>query len=230
MKKIYTGISILIAALVCMICLNRCYSTKLETSEHNIKALRDSVQTLTLKNGEQASVISSYIIEKKELQNYLDISKAEVKELEKKIGKLSYVGDIKTVTQYDTIVITDIIETRDSMILYNIKYSDDWLTLDGIGNIEKNRSTITFNTIEVPVPLQVGLTDDYKIWVKSKNPYLNITSIDGAVVKNSRINRKQKRFGIGFNAGVGAQYDIIDKSFGIGPYVGVGISYNILNF
>lgn len=41
---------------------------------------------------------------------------------------------------------------------------------------------------------------------------------------------KPKRWGLGFQAGFGGGYDVIDKKAFVGPYIGIGISYNFLNF
>lgn len=231
-----TIISILagaVLALALMFTVFRHYSNELETSEHNLKVAMDSVATLTLKNGEQVSVINSYILEKKELEKYLDVSKTEIKELEKKVGKLSYLANLNGGVRRDSVTIHDTIPAgmaiRDTL-RYKIRYNDQWLKLSGNSVAYGNLVTTTFDEISVPVPLQVGLTNDYKIWVKSKNPYLYINNIEGAVIDGSRINKKQKKWGLGLQMGVGVHYGLIDKNLGVGPYVGVGISYNFLNF
>jgi hypothetical protein len=230
-KNLLWILGIIPIIFILFVCINRYYYNNAQTSEHNLKVLRDSIQTLTLKSGEQVSTINSYILEKKELEQYLDISKSEIKELEKKIGKISYISNIKTVTKYDSIYITDTITIhQDNSLSFNINYYDDWLEFNGKTNIKDSIATTTIDKISIPVPLQVGITNDYKIWVKSKNPYLTITSLDGAVISGSRLNKKQKHFGIGVSAGYGIQYDLINKKIGTGPYIGIGINYNFIVF
>ncbi len=230
-KKLLWILGIIPIIFILFVCINRYYYNAAQTSEHNLKVLRDSIQTLTLKSGEQVSTINSYILEKKELEQYLDISKTEIKELEKKIGKISYISNIKTVTKYDSIYIIDTVTIhQDNSLSFDINYYDDWLEFNGKTNIKDSIATTTIDKISIPVPLQVGITNDYRIWVKSKNPYLTITSLDGAVISGSRLNKKQKHFGIGVSAGYGIQYDLINKRIGTGPYIGIGINYNFIVF
>ena len=40
-----------------------------------------------------------------------------------------------------------------------------------------------------------------------------------------KTQKKPKRWNIGFQAGLGFQYDILNNRAGIGPYLGVGVSY-----
>jgi hypothetical protein len=203
-------------------------SNDLQNYEHNLNVSRDSIRTLILKNGEQLVTIGSYILEKKDLQKYLDISKSEIKELERKLGKISYISNIQSVTVFDSIYIKDTITvTPENIIKYNITYSDEWLRINGGGIIEGNYASTYFDSIAISTPLTVGLTDDYRIWVKSSNPYINITNIGGAVVQGSRLNQKQKRFGFGLSAGFGLQYGIQNKKIDYGPYVGIGITYKL---
>lgn len=201
-------------------------------ARHNLMVARDSIATLTLKNGEQVKTINSYILEKNQLEEYLAVSKKELKELEKKVGKTAYITNIETKFVHDTITVTDTVfvdtDTGDS--LFSIKYNDEWFGLDGCTRIHNNLATTTFSSIYVPVPLQVGITNDYRIWVKSKNPYLDITSIEGAVITGSKFYQKPKRFGIGLQVGFGTQYDLVKERFGLGPYIGLGLSYNFLRF
>lgn len=227
-KKIIL-IAIWLLFMLCVFSYLHNKSNKLEISEHNNMVLRDSLRTLTLKNGEQVSTINSYILKKNELQKYLDISKSEIKELEKKLeGNVAYVSNIKTITKYDSIYVTDTITIeKDNSICFNIDYYDDWLELNGKSRIKDSVATTTFDKIIVPVPLQVGLTDDYRIWVKSKNPYLSITSVEGAVVEGSKLNQKQKKFSLGLSVGLGAQYGLFNKKIDFGPYVGIGLGYRI---
>ena len=77
----------------------------------------------------------------------------------------------------------------------------------------------------IPTPLTIGLTDDYKFFVVSDNPYLNITHINSNVIDGTNIYKKPKKWSISIQGGFGAQYDIISHNFGVGPYGGFGISY-----
>lgn len=229
MKKfVYILIGALLICLVGSVVRCRNLSNNLQNYEHNLNVSRDSIRTLTLKNGEQLVTIGSYILEKKDLQKYLDISKSEIKELEKKLGKISYVSNIQSVTVFDSIYIKDTITiTPENIIKYNIAHSDEWLRINGRSIIEGNYASTYFDSIAISTPLTVGLTDDYRIWVKSSNPYINITNIEGAVIQGSRLNQKQKRFGLGLSAGFGLQYGIQHKKIDYGPYIGIGFTYKL---
>lgn len=66
-------------------------------------------------------------------------------------------------------------------------------------------------------------------------PYATITNLNPYTsTKEMRVYQvrvpRQKRFGLGFQAGFGGVYDIQQKSVGYGPYIGIGINYNIINW
>lgn len=196
-----------------------------DVADHNLKTLRDSVTTLQLKNGDYVSTINSYILEKEQLTEYLDISKKEIKDLEKKLGDLAYVSNIESNTIYKTVYTRDTVYITGDTTIIGISYSDDWLTLGGRTTLYQQTSTTVFDSIYVPCPLRVGLTDDYRIWVEPKNPYMHITDIEGAVINGSKLHQKKKRWNVGVQVGFGAQYGIVHKTLDVGPYIGVGLSY-----
>ena len=103
MKKIvYILIIALLVSLVGSIIRCRSLSSDLQNYEHNLSVSRDSIRILTLKNGEQLVTIGSYILEKKDLQNYLDISKSAIKELEKKlVGRTIRIIEMKGEPKYE---------------------------------------------------------------------------------------------------------------------------------
>jgi hypothetical protein len=74
--------------------------------------------------------------------------------------------------------------------------------------------------------LEFGITEDYKVWAKSPNPYLVIEDISSATVYGSTIYPKKKRWSWGLQVGFGAGYDVISKRFVVGPYAGAGVEYN----
>ena len=83
---------------------------------------------------------------------------------------------------------------------------------------------MTLDSVAMNVPLTVGLTDDYQIFVKTANPYVSFPSIDGAYIKAPE-KVKSKHWNVGVQVGFGVQYGTIKKSFDVGPYVGFGVSY-----
>ena len=63
--------------------------------------------------------------------------------------------------------------------------------------------TKPLRNIKMNAPLTVGLTNDYKIFVTTSNPYVSFGEIDGAVIDNSVIKPRKKRFGWGLHGGIG---------------------------
>ena len=84
----------------------------------------------------------------------------------------------------------------------------------------------TIESLSMNVPLNVGLTNDYQIFVKTPNPYISFTNIEGAVIDNSILRPKKKRFSWGLHGGVGVMYDVIDKDIAIGPNASFGVHIN----
>lgn len=239
MNKLITILLGIIVALITMLCIKSCQISdtkeELKIAQHNISVMQDTVKTLRMKNGELVSTIGSYIVEKKDLEKYLDISNAEIKELEKKLGsKVSYVSNTKTKTVYKNITTTDTVTIVDYInkyptLTFNTKYDDEWLKLNSHTYIKDNQAQTTFDSIVVPIPLQVGITKDYVIWVKSKNPHTFITDIEGAVVRGSQVNPKKKHWAFGIQGGFGLQYDMYHHRFGYGPYIGAGFQYKFVD-
>lgn len=196
--------------------------------EQTIQAYRDSVRTLQLKNGELISAKYSYILEIEELETQFDLSKKEVKDLQKKLkSNLAYISKIESKVILDTIyMVKDSIIYRTDGIDATFGYKDNWLSLNGVTSIQNNTSTTKLFDIQMYTPLKVGLTNDYQIFVQSDNPYLNITDIQGAAINKSILVPKKKRFGFGIQAGFGAMYDITNKKAALGPYMGAGVHYN----
>ena len=239
-KIIGYSIVVLIIILL-MIGLGR-VSHDLKVTRHNLDVSRDSVEALELKNGDLVYEMSSYILEKKELEHYLDISKAEVKELEKKLNsKLAYISTLEAQIRYDTLISKDTSTVSGDTVYINIGYKNDWINIDGFTTLHNGWSTTQYNNITVPAPLRVGLTDNYNIWVESKNPYLVITDIEGAAIRGSSIYTKPKHWSLALQLGLGGLvgYGLCVPPGGTvysgviiggGMYFGLGASYKLIEF
>lgn len=197
-------IILLVISTLAFIFSTKCARENNEKLQNNLKALTDSVRVLTLKNGSLLYEKQSLILEKNELEKYLGISKKEVKELEKKLdASLALISKMNGQIRIDTLVLTDSVYISNDTTTVYFKYNDDWVAIDGLSTVIKEWSITKINTIEMNTPLTIGLTDDYKVYVNSGNPYLTITDIDAAVIENSVCNRKPKRWGIGPYIGIG---------------------------
>lgn len=210
------------------------YDNRLDTSEQNLKAARGHIEQVELKNGELLSSRDSYIATINDLEELLDITKQEVKDIQRQLdSKVAYISKIESEVR------VEYIETvRDSIIYVNndpniatstFRYNNKWVNL--VGRNEFNFSEqfdykTTIESLTVDVPLNVGLTNDYQIFVKTPNPYVSFSSIDGAVIDNSVLKPRKKRFNWGLQMGFGAMYDVINKNIAVGPYAGVGAEFN----
>lgn len=232
-KICFITIGVLIIGLICTILYATHKKDDLIIANNNIAALTDSICSYEMKNGELLQVNHSLVIEKEELENYLGITKQEVKDLEKKLKtNLQYISKLECEVRTDTIYIETEATTTDSL---NYRYSfmkvNDYYSICGYTDVNENHTaftTITDNTMYLD--LKVGMDDKWKIFVQTDNPYVSFKTIDGALLdKDLYLKReKQKRFGVSVQVGFGAQYGLMHRRFDYGPYVGVGFNYSFL--
>lgn len=196
---------------------------QLDRANQNLIAMSDTVKEVRLKNGELLFEKSAWILKEKELSSVLDITDKELKDLKKKLGSsLEYIAFLEGSVHVDTVV-----TVRDSLIYINgterylFELKEPYI---GISGYHEGNQT-TFSQIEVPVPLMVGLSEDYKIFVSSSNPYVRFDGIQGAVLNKSALVRKP-RFSWGIQIGVGGNYGFIHKNWDVGPYMGIGGQLN----
>ena len=208
----------------------RSMDNKLDISNQNIKAYKGQVEQLELKNGELLRIKDSYILEKKELQEQFDMSKQEIRDLQKKLNSsVAYISRLEANMRVDTIR-----EVRDSIIYINdtdrdvkFKYQDDWFSMEGMTQLRGPNSNTELYNISMDVPLNIGLSDMYQLFVTSPNPYVSFTNMEGALIEGSKLYPKPKRFSMGIQGGFGPGYDIITKQMTLGVYVGFGFQWNI---
>ena len=203
-KNILLVVSLL--AIIALIMSTTCANRKADMYENNIKALTDTIHTYQLQNGELLYEKQGYILEKAELEKYLDLSKKETKELEKKLkSSVATIAKLQASVRVDTLRMTDSIYVTDDNTYRNeFKYSDRWLVVNGNTEFTLNpypESHTIINNIGMELPLKVGTTEDNKWFVTSDCPYVQFTSIEGANLEKA----KTKHWGMGptITAGVG---------------------------
>ena len=224
------AIILLVFIIIWLLGNNTAKNDNIKIYKNNIEALSNELDSFRLKNNELVVTKQNLILEKNELEEYLDISKKEIKELEKKLdSKIKYIANIEGKVTIDTIEIHDsiYIDPNGNMSLY-FDYSDKWVTLAG----HSTQTTFddfytTLDTLSMNVPLKGGLTDDRKIFVQSSNPYMNITDIKGAYVDESQLRKIINRFGLCVYLGWGVQYGMFTQKFDTGPQAGFGVYYRI---
>lgn len=209
-------------------------SNKLDISEQNVIAARGQVEELTLKNGELVAVRDSHITTINELDGLLKITTKEAKELQRKLdSKIAYIGELESQTRIEYIetVRDSIIYVSDSTKHAKVPfhYKDNWLSLKGENNITVDGAIdckTTLSNITLNTPITVGLTNDYQIFVKTDNPYVRFTDIQGAVIDKQKLRPRKKRFSWGLQVGAGVMYDVWHKQVAVGPYGGLGVELN----
>ena len=122
--------------------------------------------------------------------------------------------------------------TKDS-VGYNINFSfeDKFRELAGYTYIISDSEPTSFKTFLtkdlIHLSLKTGITDDYRIFVETDNPYVKINNIEGAIVdKNLWSDKYKKRNNFSLNISVGYGTDFAKFH----PFVGIGIGYNLINF
>ena len=217
--------------LFIMTMMNRCNSEKVDVLETNIIGYRDSLKTVELKNGELVSYKQSLILTNDALREELNMSKSEIKDLEKKLdSKIAQVNKLSSMLQMKDTVFMEgdtVYVNPDSTSTKIFKWNDKWTSLTAnVTGTSIYDSDLSLYDIKIKVPLEFGITEDYKVWAKSPNPYLIIEDISSVTVYGSNIYPKRKRWSCGLQSGFGTGYDIISRQLVIGLYVGIGAEYN----
>lgn len=207
-------------------CVYKCNRDQINTLKQNLRAAQDTIEVVKLSNGNLLYEKAAYILSEKDLLKQLNMTKEELKEIRKKAGQPIYITDIQTVIKYDTInTIKDSIIYKNGDLDYTFKHNDKWLSFRGHTLIKDSIPVTQIFDISIPTSLKVGLTKDYNIFVEPTNPYMNITSIEGAVLNKSSLVKKPK-ITQGLTIGLGAQYGILNKQFDIGPQISYGLHIN----
>lgn len=208
------------------------FNNKLDNSEQNLKAARGRIEQVELKNGELLSARDSYIASINDLEELLNITKQEVKDIQRQLdSKVAYISKLESEVniQYIEVVKDSIVYVNTDDIITYFHYSDKWINFDGKNEIKRKPNfeyNTTLSNININTPLTIGITNDYQFFVTSPNPYVTFTNIDGAVINNSILRPRKKRFNWGLQLGFGTTYDIVDNDIAVGPYAGVGAEFN----
>lgn len=239
-KSNWKNILLLLSLMFIVILLmnTTCINNDKKKLQNNIKALTEFVNVLELKNGDLIYEKQTLILEKDEVEKYLDISNKRIKEIEKELdSSLALISELKSSVRIDTIITTDslIISNNNDTITAYFRYNDRWVTLNGYTQIiDSTNGNTQINDLSIDVPLTIGLTDDYKIFATSDNPYIVFSDINSAIIENSITDSKHKKWGFGPYVGVGVNfgYDPFHNGAGItlGGSVGFCITYNLIQW
>ena len=228
-KVLLSIVAVLIVLLGLMIGIIIRKNNNITIIENNLNAATEKIEVLKTANGDLLAKTRSYVTTISDLEDYINISKKEIKDLQKALDdKILYIGeletliDIKPTEVHDTTVVY-----KDSTFNFTFNFRDKWYELIGNSSFDYNRVKTEINTLYVNVPLRVGLTDDWKIFVTTQNPYVVFNDVEGALLDKDVYlkQQKKKKWGISISVGMYAGYDLVGKNIYVGPGAGCGISY-----
>ena len=160
------GAFILAGTFVYLYQRNSVKSQEIALYEQNWKAIHDSVKYYKLKNGELMAEKAGYILTLEGLEQELGISKAEIKDLQKKLGsKVSSITKVETVTKVDTLLLETEVIKNDTMIIGNFNHFDEWLAMNGQFRWTPSETTTTLHNLTMNTPLKVGRTENNTFFV-----------------------------------------------------------------
>lgn len=194
--------------------------SELDRVTQNYIAANDSIQVLVLKNYELLYEKEAYILKESELSDKINITEEEIKEIKKKLdSSIDYISKIEGAVMIDTVYTNDTVYVNKDTTIINFDYNDLWLSLNGTTKLLDNKSNTSINKLIVPLTLETGLTEDYSIFVKTDNPYVNIVGLNGAIIDESKFKPK---FHHELQVGVGFQYGLFNGKIDFGPQIGYG--------
>lgn len=218
-KNIFSWLVLIFIIIIIIFCVKACNNNIRKENSKLIESLNDSISYYKDVEGvlhSKISVIEDDYFLKLKLK---DKEIVELQDLVKKYKNVKSATIIKTETKIvEKIVNKTVLDTISNTPIYESSFNlKDYIW----GDIVAKKDT---------TDIKINIKNDFNIVtykergklvldVSDKNPY-SVTK-----VQRSYINLpKQKRFGLGVNAGYG-----ISKS-GLSPYIGLGVNYNILNF
>ena len=195
-----------------------------DTVQNNIVALTDSIEYYECKTGELVAQKTMLIGEIKDLKEsyskelnclYDDLNSMKRKNAQMAAQLKGFIDNpVKdTIWKYDTIKF-------EKSLIQPFDFSNKWRILSG--NITLKDDTIGLNIKEDQVffDYTIAIEDDC-IYIKSDNPYVKYDYVTAIQEQH----KKPKHWNIGFQAGFGFQYGMINKTIDVGPYLGVGVSW-----
>lgn len=233
LQWIFANIPLIVEALLfiaVIMMMSKCNRDNIFDLEQNINAYKNHIEVVETKNGELMTIKESLILKEKEIREELEMTKNEYRDIEKQLeGSIAYIAQLKSkVGMKDTIWMKpDTVYINNDITFKHFSWMDQWNTIDAsLSGHTISDSRLSINSLSIKVPLEVGLSDDYKIWVKSENPNVEFTDIKGSVVQNSNMDDRKLRFRHGFHAGFGFHYGLFGRTFDFGPQAGYSLQFN----
>jgi hypothetical protein len=227
-------IIIVLEAIVFILLLgtvSKCNADRVDLLEHNISAYKSQVELVELENSNLLIAKESLILSESQAREELEMSKEETRELRKKLGSAAaQINKLQSQIEIaDTVYMkadTVYIDRKDNATKL-FSWSDQWTSLNAkvFGKSVKD-SQMSVYDLKMNLPITFGVTNDYKVFVTSPNPYVTFEDMTSATIYGSTIAPKPKRFHHGIFLGFGVNYGLITKSLDIGPSLGYGFTYS----
>jgi NOL1/NOP2/fmu family ribosome biogenesis protein len=211
--------------------ISRCSSDKIDLLEHNISAYKSQIERVELENSNLLIAKESLILSESQAREELEMTKEETRELKKKLGSAvaqisklqSQVEMVDTVYMKGDTVYVD--KNYNATKLFS--WNDQWTSLKAkVRGSSIQDSQLSIYDLKMNIPITFGVTDDYKVFATSPNPYVTFEDITSATIYGSSVAPKRKRFHHGIFLGFGVNYGLITKSLDIGPSLGYGFTYS----
>ena len=242
---IYIGIVIfLLFLLKCSHDSNKNLEADIVLKNYNLEAMKDSTETIKLKNGELSTQKMSLVTDLKDLERYNDSLSDRVKYLKKEL-------DVKPISyiRYKTRIIHDTVEVNNSVTKVDsnkflVNFNNDtiyspgnerhlsgklYVTVDS-AKIEIGEFTIDKDEMVIDAEIVFSEKDgQIVVNVISSHPGFNAEQIESVILdpklhpELKKLNNK--RFILGPYIGLGFGLDGTIK-----PQVGVGLTYKIIGF
>lgn len=218
------------------------YKKESDKKDNIIDMQDDSIYTYKNKYGEYYDMSKTYIADKKMLEEY---NKELYKELKSLKDNPIIITKIKYEYLIDSIEIVDSVKVVDGLYVSDLRYNQNKLFISGQNSLDI-KSMINTTRID-SLMLSLGLTVDLiekdeqlNILVKSDDPRMNVTHINGAIISPEKSKvlrnyfRKRNSIGVFVGAGVSLGAGFNDGGFGggggFGVTVGIGYSYSLFQW
>lgn len=205
----------------------KCSSDKIDLLEHNVNAYKDRIEYVEDRNSNLIAIKESLILSEEQAREELEMTKKEMKDLKKQLNDdIAYIAKLEGQLELkDTVWMKpDTVYKYDEHTVKTFNWSDQWTKIGAsVSGTNISDSRLGISSLNMDVPLTIGLTDDYKFFATSTNPYVNFTDIQGAVIHNSVVNEKEKRLHHGVHVGFGFQYGLFGKQWDFGPQIGYSL-------
>lgn len=226
-------IIIIVQTLVFLLVLGtmtRCNRNTVDILEHNISAYKDSIEYVVSKNGDLIAMKESLILTEEELRNELYMTNKELREIKKLVDdNIAYISKLEADLELkDTIWMKpDTVYIKDGTFVKRFNWVDTWTVIDAtVSGDDIYDSMMTVDKLSVDVPLEIGLTDDYRFWARSSNPYVSFTDIRSVVVDGSSVKDKDSFISHGIHVGFGIHYGMFGQNWDFGPQAGYSLQWN----